>query len=201
LARRPVEREACEFCSLSLPPSHRHLVEVAAHRIVCACDACALRFDNVIGRWKLIPRDSRRIDSFRMTDAQWESLSLPIGLAFFSLSTATGKVTAMYPSPAGATESLVPLSNWAALVEQNVALAQMQPDVEALLVNRLKERREYFLAAIDTCYELVGIVRLHWRGFSGGDRVWDELDRFFERLRGSASPQLEVSRAGEVAHA
>ena len=35
----------------------------------------------------------------------------------------------------------------------------MQPDVEALLVNRVGGRRLYYLAPIDVCFELVGLMR------------------------------------------
>src|SRR5579872_3961099 len=98
--RRSVEQ--CEFCALPLGPEHRHLLEVAARKIVCACDPCALRFENVIGRWKLIPRNIRLLTEFQMTDAQWDALALPINLVYFFLSTPDGKPVAMYPSPAGA---------------------------------------------------------------------------------------------------
>jgi len=199
LARRTAPGESCEFCSLHLGPGHRHVLEVATHKIVCACDACALRFDNVIGRFKLIPRDARLLPDFQITDTKWESLSLPIGLAFFFKSTSAGRIVVMYPSPGGATESLVPISGWSAMVQGNPRLEEMEPDVQALLANRLKERREYFLAPVDVCFELVGIIRLSWRGFSGGDEVWEQLDRFFTRLRENAAPA--VPGAMEVAGA
>jgi hypothetical protein len=177
----PAER--CEFCSLPVAPGHRHVLELATHKIVCSCAPCALRFENVIGNWKLIPRDTRLLADFQITDVQWESLSLPIQLAFFFRSTPACKVVAMYPSPAGATESLLTLSSWEALVADNPALAEMQPDVETLLANRLNGAPEYYLAPIDVCFELVGLIRLHWRGFSGGDKVWQEMAKFFARLR------------------
>jgi hypothetical protein len=193
----PVER--CEFCSLPLVSAHRHLLEMAARKIVCACDPCALRFENVIGKWKLIPRDSRQFTDFHITDAQWESFSLPIQLAFFFHSTPANKVVAMYPSPAGATESLLTLLNWEALTEENPALKEMQPDVEALLANRLNGAAEYFLAPIDVCFELVGLIRLHWRGFSGGDKVWQEMERFFARLRENSRVIPGVEKEGSHA--
>jgi len=174
--------EQCEFCSLPLHPGHRHLLEVANRKLICACDACALRFENVVGRWKLIPREVRSLPGFHISDQEWASLSLPIELAFFFQSTAVGKVMAMYPSPAGATESLLGLANWHELVMANPALAKMQPDVEALLVNRLHGAHDYFIAPIDICFELVGLIRLHWRGFSGGDKVWQEIDAFFAKF-------------------
>jgi hypothetical protein len=76
----------------------------------------------------------------------------------------------------------------------------MQPDVEALLVNRLGTSREYYIAPIDQCFELVGIIRMHWRGFSGGSKVWEKIQAFFDRLKASAvspgaGPKEEVLRA------
>ena len=56
--------------------------------------------------------------------------------------------------------------------------------MEALLVNRAKGAREHFLVPMDECYSLVGLIRIHWRGFSGGQEVWEEIDRFFEALKG-----------------
>jgi len=55
--------------------------------------------------------------------------------------------------------------------------------VEALLLRRLAGRFECFLVPIDACYELVGRLRRHWRGFDGGDEVRSEIEAFFEGLR------------------
>ncbi|HWD18273.1 MAG TPA: DUF5947 family protein [Verrucomicrobiae bacterium] len=183
LARPPSPLESCEFCNTSLPGAHRHLLELATRKIICACDPCALRFENVIGRWKLIPRDTRLLPSFQITDAQWEALALPINLAFIFQSSAARKVVAMYPSPAGATESLLPIAAWEILAAENPDLALLETDVAALLVNRLGDTREYFMAPIDVCFELVGLIRVHWRGLSGGDKVWREIETFFTKLK------------------
>jgi hypothetical protein len=59
----------------------------------------------------------------------------------------------------------------------------MERDVEALLVNRVRGAREHFLVPIDECYSLVGLIRMHWRGLSGGREVWEKIDRFFQDLR------------------
>jgi hypothetical protein len=103
-------------------------------------------------------------------------------------------MTAMYPGPAGATESLLPLTAWTTLVADNPMLEQLEPDIEALLVNRVASSREYFIAPIDACYELVGLIRMHWRGLSGGDAVWREIACFFSRLQQNART-LEVKDA------
>jgi hypothetical protein len=38
-------------------------------------------------------------------------------------------------------------------------------------------------SAIDACCELVGRVRRHWKGFSGGDEAWSEIETFFATAR------------------
>jgi hypothetical protein len=176
-------QEKCEFCGIGLETEHRHLLEVSKDRIVCTCSPCALRFQDVVGgRFKLIPRDIRRLSEFNMSDAEWENLALPINLAFFFYSTPQQKMNAMYPSPAGATESLLPLTAWTSLAEKNSALTRMEADVEALLVNRVGTKREYYIVPVDVCFELIGLIRIHWRGLSGGDKVWEEVERFFAKL-------------------
>jgi hypothetical protein len=181
--------EHCELCGVPLAPEHRHVLEVASRQIQCACDPCALCFQEAAGgRFKLIPRDARALPGFRLPDAAWESLALPINLAFFFYSTPKEKMAALYPSPAGVTESLLPLAAWESIVADNPALADMPADVEALLINRVGDAREYYLAPIDACFELVGLIRIHWRGLSGGTDVWREIDSFFARLAERARP-------------
>jgi uncharacterized protein DUF5947 len=185
-------QEKCEFCGVGLAPEHKHLLEVAKRRIVCTCTPCALRFQDVVGgRFKLVPSDIRYLSEFDLSDSEWENLALPINLAFFFYSTPQQKMNAMYPSPAGATESLLPLTAWTSLVEGNSELTTMVADVEALLVNRVGTKREYYIVPIDLCFELIGLIRVHWRGLSGGDKVWEEVDKFFSKLRASAREHKE----------
>jgi hypothetical protein len=185
----PAPRERCELCCVALLPEHRHLFEIATRKIVCACDACALRFQAVVdGRFKLIPRDAHALPGFRLAEAEWESFALPINLAFFFYHSPSMKVTALYPSPAGATESLLPLSSWQQLVVNNPVLERIEPDVEALLVNRVASSRYYYIAPIDQCFELVGLIRASWRGFSGGEEVWHKINGFFARLNERSRP-------------
>jgi hypothetical protein len=117
-----------------------------------------------------------------MSDAQWASLRVPVDIAFFFYSTPVERVVAFYPSPMGPTESLLELSTWEELEEDNPVLKGMEKDGEALLVNRSRGAREHFLVPIDECYGLVGLIRIHWKGLSGGQEVWEEIDRFFEAL-------------------
>ena len=87
------------------------------------------------------------------------------------------------PVRPGPVESLLGLDAWQAIVDDNPPLGDLQPEVEALLVNRLSGQHLYYLVPIDQCYRLSGLIRLHWRGLSGGSEVWEEVGRFFERLK------------------
>ena len=50
---------------------------------------------------------------------------------------------------------------------------------------------------IDTCYELVGRLRLLWRGFDGGSEVRQAMDEFFAAVADRARPASAPSRAGD----
>jgi hypothetical protein len=176
--------ERCEMCSAELGAEHQHLVEPSNRQIVCACEPCAILFSGETEKkYKRVPRRIRLLPDFRLTDGQWDSLMIPIQLAFFFHSTPDGKVLALYPSPAGATESLLALDSWNEVVEDNPVLREMEPDVEALLVNRVGGAGEYFIVPIDECYKLVGLIRAHWRGLSGGTEVWREIKQFYAGLQ------------------
>ncbi|HMF56132.1 MAG TPA: DUF5947 family protein [Pyrinomonadaceae bacterium] len=176
--------ERCEMCSAALPPGHEHLVEPLSRQLLCACQPCAILFsDHEKTKYKRVPRRVELLTDFLLTDEQWESLLIPIGMAFFFHSTPDGKVVAIYPSPAGPTESLLDLESWQDIVRDNAVLQKMNSDVEALLVNRVGQSREYFLVPIDECYKLVGLIRANWRGLSGGTEVWREIAGFFNELK------------------
>jgi hypothetical protein len=138
-------------------------------------------------KYKRVGRRTLRLAGFQMTDGQWESLLIPINMAFFFQSSLGNTTVALYPSPAGAVESLLPLEAWKEVVESNPSLASLNPDTEALLVNRVGHSQglsqpEYYIAPIDDCYRLVGLIRSNWKGLSGGSEVWNEISRFFAEL-------------------
>jgi hypothetical protein len=182
----------CELCSEELTDDHPHILELSSRRLCCACETCAILFANPAAtRYRSVSRRKELLADIRLTDLQWQGLRLPINLAFFVFSTPAERVVALYPSSAGTTEALPPPDAWDELVRDNPVLRDMEPDVEALLVNRLGEEPEHYLVGIDECYTLVGLVRMHWRGLSGGTEVWREIGRFFAELK-QRSRQREV---------
>jgi hypothetical protein len=181
---RKVPRHRCELCSAELADQHSHLVELASRRLCCACEPCAILFTNPAApKYRRVPRRVEFLPNFQLTELQWQGLQLPINLAFFLHSTTGGRIVAFYPSPAGATEALPPPDAWQELIDTNPCLQNLEPDVEALLVNRLAESPEFYRVGVDLCYDLVGVVRMHWRGLSGGTVVWKEISRFFANLK------------------
>ncbi len=96
-------------------------------------------------------------------------------------------MVAFYPSPAGATESELDLDAWDRLREVNPILGGLEPDGEALIVNRMADPPVYAIAPIDECYRLVGMIKVAWEGISGGEAVEDAIARFFEELRERAA--------------
>ena len=176
----PGPRRPCDLCAAPLPEDHRHLLDLRDHRPLCACYACSVLFQREEageGHFRLVP--DRRI---RLTGLEPARLGVPVGLAFF-VKRADGQVVAHYPSPAGATQWDVEPQAWDTAVRGCPDLADLNPEVEAVLVNTARGRSEAWLVPVDDCYRLVAVVRRHWTGMSGGDRVWPEIERFFEELR------------------
>jgi Family of unknown function (DUF5947) len=200
LARSGVSRapdsssqERCDLCRTTIGDDHRHMLHLVERRIVCTCEACwALHSGDAEYR----PTGTRTVwlDGFVCSDEVWAGFQIPIGLAFFMRSTVTDGVVAFYPSPAGATESELTLEAWEALVSANPPLEQLESDAEALVVNRLSEPAEYAIVPIDRCYALVGLIKSHWEGISGGDAIERAVPEFFAGLRARAAPASEALR-------
>lgn len=184
--------ERCEMCATPVPPEHQHLVHVTERRLQCACTACALLFDNPgagAGAQRRVPDRYLTDPGFRLPDAQWDELQIPVRMAFFFRNSAQDQVIACYPSPAGATESELSLEAWTDGVGASTLAAELEPDVEALLVRRPERGSgdgECLLVPIDACYKLVGLVRMHWKGFDGGSEAWEAIDGFFDGVRARA---------------
>lgn len=183
---RPSPPESrCELCAEPLPERHRHLLDTAARTLCCACRACALLFDRADGRYRSVPERRRQLPAQMLDEATWARLRIPVQMAFFYHDTAAGRPVAFYPSPAGAVAADLAPGEWHRIVAAHPILTDLAPDVEAVLVDR--SGGGHFLVPIDDCYALVGLVRTHWQGFTGGERLWQRVAEFFADLRARAT--------------
>jgi hypothetical protein len=188
-AQRPAATQApsatCELCPLGLAEDHRHLLHLEERRIVCVCETC---WSMHSGDPEFRPPGVRSVwlGDFVMSDELWAAFQIPIGLTFLLRSGLTGAVVALYPSPAGATESELDLGAWDALCAANPVLAGLQPDAEALIVDRTATPHRYAIAPVDQCYALVGLIKSRWEGITGGRGIEEAIAEFFAGLRARA---------------
>ncbi len=190
---RAPAQERCDICNAPIPDDHRHLLHLEERRILCSCEACwALHSGDAEYR----PTGMRTIwlEEFECSEEVWGGFQIPIGLAFFMRSTVTGGVVAFYPSPAGATESELSLEAWDALVHRNPVLEELDPDAEALVVNRLSTPPAYAIVPIDDCYALVGLIKSRWEGISGGSAIEQAVPEFFAAMKARAITAAGAAR-------
>ena len=195
VARAPAV-ERCELCAVELSAEHQHLADPDKRRILCACDACAILFDQSgVTRLRRIPRDIRALPGFEIDNALWNSLAIPIGLVFLFRSSVSGAVFAVYPSPGGPAEIAIEADVWQELASRHPSLENLPEEVEALLIHRMNGARDYFIVPIDECYRLTGLIRKHWSGLTGGDELFLAIDEFFDSLKHRARPEPSVTYA------
>jgi hypothetical protein len=197
----PVQGERCEMCAETISAEHQHVVNLESRGLMCTCRACYLLFTaSYIGpdsvernaelRYRAVPDRYLSFPGFDLDGRQYDELEIPVNLAFLFHNSVLGRVVAFYPGPAGATESELPLQAWTRILEENPELGLLRPDVEALLIRGADRGNEFscHLVPIDTCYELVGRLRLLWRGFDGGSEVRAAIEEFFAAVAARARP-------------
>jgi hypothetical protein len=199
----PVAGERCEMCAEPIGPEHQHVVNLESRGLLCTCRSCYLLFtdEHAELRYRAVPDRYLSFPDFTLAGRQYDELEIPVGLAFLFSNSVLGRVVAFYPGPAGATESELPLAAWTRIVESNPELSVLRPDVEALLIRGPEAggpggEFSCHLVPIDTCYELVGQLRLLWRGFDGGTEVRKAIDDFFRRVAERARPAPTVPQPG-----
>jgi hypothetical protein len=189
----PGADERCEMCAADIGEQHQHVVDLVGRGLMCTCRPCYLLFtaEDAELRYRAVPDRYLSFPGFALFAGQWDELEIPVGLAFFFTNSMLGRTVAFYPGPAGATESELPLGAWDGVVDANPALRLLRPDVEALIV-RMPGRDNggtvAHLVPIDRCYELVGSLRMAWRGFDGGQEARALLDAFFADLAARSRP-------------
>lgn len=184
---RPVPGERCDMCAEAIGDAHSHVANIADRRLLCTCRGCYLLFtaQGAGGqRMRAVPDEYRRLPELRLSQQQWDALAVPVDLVFLfgqtDWETGATRLVTLYPSPAGATESELDDVEWRGTLP---VLGEIADDVQALLLRRTGPGEVTALVVpVDACYELVGLVRKYWTGFSGGTQVWTHIDDFFDGL-------------------
>ncbi|MGI9083851.1 MAG: DUF5947 family protein [Aeromicrobium sp.] len=190
-----VAGERCEMCATPISEEHQHVVGLEDRSLMCTCRACYLLFSDQDAhlRYRAVPDRYLTFPGFAFDQSAWDDLQIPVGLAFLFRNSVQDRMVAFYPSPAGATESELTLESWDRLRVANPRFDLLRSDVEALLIYREDEGRGAFhcvLVPIDVCYELVGTMRMTWRGFDGGQEARQAMAEFFATVesRSKAAP-------------
>lgn len=182
--------ERCELCAAPIADEHPHVVEIVSRRLCCACTACATLFRDPGaggGRYRTVPERILADPGFQVPAERWESLGIPVRLAFVFRNGKLGRWVAVYPSPAGPTETVLEEDPLA--LGESPLLRAAEDDVEALLFfgRRGAASLDCLLVPIDRCYELVGLVRRRYRGFDGAEGR-EAIERFLRDLGAHARP-------------
>jgi hypothetical protein len=183
-----VAEERCELCGVIVHSGHGHVAQLDRRSLLCACRACYLLFSREgagRGRLRAVPERYLTDPGRRLAPADRDDLGIPVSTAFVFVNGDLDRAIACYPSPAGATESLLEPGSWQRLRGTYPLLAAPVPDVEAIY---LTDGLETFLVPIDACFALVGRVRAAWRGLDGGAEVRATLAAFADDLRGRCRP-------------
>ena len=189
--------EPCDLCRQEITVTHQHVVNLETRGLLCTCRACYLFFTREgtgQGRYRAVPDRYVAVPDFVLGDEQWDAFQVPVAIAFFFFNSTLNRTVALYPSPAGATESLLTLGAWTRLVRANPLLETLRPDVEALLIYKRPDGFECHIVPIDACYALAGRVRRHWSGFVRGE-MGTGIETFFANVRTrGAQSVLEATR-------
>jgi len=175
----PTVIERCELCAVPVPAEHRHVVNLDTRALFCACRPCSLLFEHPESKlaYRTVPDRHLRIPP--MPRGLWDSLEVPVGLAFIFRNSRQDRTVICYPGPAGATEADLP-------TDASEAFAEAVPDVEAVLIRARDDEFDRFVVPIDVCYALVGHLRALWRGFDGGREVHERVAQFFADIERKA---------------
>ncbi len=174
----PPVYEKCEMCGAPMERSHPHVVDLQNRKLMCTCRPCYLLFMHpgaAGGKLRSVPQRFVKL-------ARIEVAEIPVGMVFFIRDSASNRVKAFYPSPAGATESSVSKETWEEIIASEPTAATLEADIEALLISK----HESWIVPVDACYELIGRMKRTWRGFDGGPDARREIEQFFAALAEAA---------------
>ena len=186
-ARRARAGARCELCPIGIGEDHRHLLHLDERRIVCVCETC---WSMRSGDPEFRPPGARTLwlDDFDLPDERVGGVPDPDrpGVPDAQRASAAA-VVALYPSPAGATESELELDGVGRAVRGQPG--PRAPRARRRGADRRPHRRPRTATRscpIDQCYRLVGLIKARWEGITGGRGVDAAIAEFFDGLRARA---------------
>jgi hypothetical protein len=171
--------ERCELCAVPVSAGHRHVVNLESRALLCACRPCSLLFEHPEAKLAYRTVPDRHVALPALSRADWDSLEVPVGLAFVFRNSRQDRTVVCYPGPAGATEADL-------ATDASEAFTDAAPDVEAVLIRARDDGFDRYIVPIDACYALVGHLRTLWRGFDGGAEVHARVTEFFADIERKA---------------
>src|SRR5580658_2774638 len=92
-AKPQAPQKRCDLCGSPIPADdHPHLLDLKSRQLTCSCAPCAILFTNDhAGTHRRVPDRVRLLPDLDISDAVWESLHVPINLAFFYHNAAAAK--------------------------------------------------------------------------------------------------------------
>ena len=149
----------------------------------CACARAAWRFA------RATPSCARRgtrvvwLDDFELSDELWarsrSRSASPSSCATAPPAASSRSIRARPGRPSRSSTS----DAWEELGPPTRCSIDLEPDAEALIVNRMAEPPQHAIAPIDECYRLVGLIKASWEGISGGAGPEEAIAAFFDELR------------------
>ena len=149
-APRTAEREAqehCDLCSEPIPPEHRHLLDLETRELRCACRraACCSTARAPAAGTTPGPRPAAAAGRLRARRRAWEELRIPVDMAFF-FHRARGRARRrLLPGADGRDRVAARAARLGGDRGRQPRARGMEPDVEALLVNRARGARDSWL--------------------------------------------------------
>ncbi len=136
-SRSPGRGSSASLCAEPVPDEHGHLVDLQARTLLCACRGCYLLFisEGAGGsHFRAVPDRYLAFSDFELSSAQWDTLQIPVSVAFFFLNSSLGgwrRSTRDRPAPPSRSSRSTRGTRCSARAE---TLRTLEPDVEAFLV-------------------------------------------------------------------
>lgn len=152
--------ERCDFCNAAIGGFHPHLFEPRDRRLSCACPACATLFPSSADtKYRRVASRAERLEGVDLTEDDWQSLGIPVGLSYVTRSLVHDAVFAVHPNRGGATETRVSVAAWGGLVSKHPKLGRVAPELEGVLLSSIGRASFAAVLSVDLFHAFVGQLR------------------------------------------